>query len=91
MSKTRQSLTHRTVAGMLWMSYGKAAFHVLQLVVLAVLARLLTPAEFGVVTAALIVTGPSALVSPIGVGPAPTFVLCHPAPYGPITCRCRPQ
>lgn len=54
----------------MWMSYGKAAFFVLQLVVLGVLARLITPAEFGVVSAALVVTGFSAIVSQLGLGPA---------------------
>src|SRR5574341_458557 len=66
----RPSLTHHTVAGILWMSYGKAAFFLLQLVVLAVLARLLTPADFGVVSAALVVTGLSAILSQLGLGPA---------------------
>ena len=66
----RRSLTHHTVAGILWMSYGKAAFFVLQLVVLGILARLITPAEFGVVSAALVVIGFSAIVSQLGLGPA---------------------
>ncbi len=66
----KPSLTHHTVAGIMWMSYGKAAFFVLQLVVVGVLARLITPAAFGVVNAALIVTGFSAIVSQLGLGPA---------------------
>jgi O-antigen/teichoic acid export membrane protein len=66
----RQSLTHHTVAGIMWMSYGKAAFFVLQLIVLGVLARLITPAEFGVVSAALVVIGFSAVASQMGLGPA---------------------
>ncbi|HET7248697.1 MAG TPA: lipopolysaccharide biosynthesis protein [Gemmatimonadales bacterium] len=66
----KPSLTHHTVAGILWLSYGKAAFFVLQLVVVGVLARLVTPAAFGVVNAALIVTGFSAIVSQLGLGPA---------------------
>jgi O-antigen/teichoic acid export membrane protein len=66
----KSSLTHHTVAGIMWMSYGKAAFFVLQLVVVGVLARLITPAAFGVVNAALIVTGFSAIVSQLGLGPA---------------------
>lgn len=52
------------------MSYGKAGYQLLQLVVLGVLARLLTPGDFGVVSAALVVTGLSAIVSQLGVGPA---------------------
>jgi O-antigen/teichoic acid export membrane protein len=66
----QSGLTRRTLAGMLWMGYGKAAFAILQLVVLGVLARLVTPAEFGVVSAALVVIGVSAIVSQLGLGPA---------------------
>ena len=57
MGQKRDSLTHRTLAGMLWAAYGKVAFHVTRLVVLGILARLLTPADFGLVSAALVVTG----------------------------------
>lgn len=66
----KPSLTHHTVAGIMWMSYGKAAYFVLQLVVLGVLARLITPAAFGVVSAALVVIGFSAIASQLGLGPA---------------------
>lgn len=66
----KPSLTQHTVAGIMWLSYGKAAFFLLQLVVVGVLARLITPTEFGVVNAALIVTGFSAIVSQLGLGPA---------------------
>lgn len=52
------------------MSYGKVAHALLHVAVLAILARLLTPAEFGVVSAALIVIGLSAIVSQVGLGPA---------------------
>lgn len=52
------------------MIYGKGAYAVLQMVVLAVLARLLSPADFGVVGAALIVIGVSSIVSQLGLGPA---------------------
>lgn len=65
-----RGLTQRTLAGMLWMSYGKAAFAILQLIVLAVLARLVTPLDFGVISAALIVIGFSSIVSQLGLGPA---------------------
>jgi PST family polysaccharide transporter len=69
-SGKRSNLTHHTVAGILWLSYGKAAFFLLQLIVVGVLARLVTPTAFGVVNAALIVTGFSAIVSQLGLGPA---------------------
>ena len=70
MGHKRDSLTHRTMAGMLWAAYGKVALHVTRLVVLGILARLLTPTDFGLLTAALVVTGLSAVISHIGVGPA---------------------
>ncbi len=70
MMPPRPSLTHRTLTGMLWAAYGRLAYHGLNLVVLAVLARLLAPHDFGVVSAALVVIGLSSIVSQIGVGPA---------------------
>ena len=70
MAEKRPSLTHRTLAGMLWAAYGKVAYNVTRLVVLGILARLLTPADFGLLSAALIVTGLSMVVSSVGVGPA---------------------
>ncbi|HJQ65320.1 MAG TPA: lipopolysaccharide biosynthesis protein, partial [Gemmatimonadales bacterium] len=65
-----RGLTQRTLSGMLWMGYGKAAFAILQLIVLAVLARLVSPLDFGVVSAALVVIGFSSIVSQLGLGPA---------------------
>ena len=70
MSEDTRSLTQRTIAGMLWLASGKAAYAGLQLAVLAVLARLVSPADFGVVSAALVVIGFSAIVSQLGLGPA---------------------
>ena len=52
------------------MASGKAAYAVLQLIVLGILARLVSPADFGVVSAALVVIGFSAIVSQLGLGPA---------------------
>jgi hypothetical protein len=47
----KRSLTQQTVAGMAWMIYVKVAFAILQLVILGILARLLVPADFGVIAA----------------------------------------
>ena len=69
MSK-RPSLTHRTIAGLLWTVLGKGAYGILQLIVLAILARLVSPTAFGVVSAALIVIHLSAIVSQLGMGTA---------------------
>ena len=63
-------LTRRTVGGLLWTGGGKAAYGLLYLSVLAILARMLSPAEFGVVSAALVVIGVSQIVSQLGLGPA---------------------
>jgi len=68
--KERQHLTRRTLSGLFWMGSGKAVFTLLQLGVLGVLGRLVTPADFGVVSAALVVIGLSAIVSQLGLGPA---------------------
>ena len=70
MNPGHRSLTHRTVGGMLWMSAGKAAYTLLQLGVLSVLGRLVSPADFGVVSAAIVVIGLSTIVSQLGLGPA---------------------
>ena len=76
-----RGLTQRTLSGMLWMGYGKAAFAILQLIVLAVLARLVSPLDFGVISAALVVIGFSSIVSQLGLGPAivqrPQLEPCH--------------
>ena len=70
MKQASRGLAHRTLAGMMWTFYGKGAYAILQLVVLAILARLVTPAEFGVVSAAVIVITLSTIVSQLGLGPA---------------------
>ena len=66
----RVSLTHQTIAGMLWTLLGKGAYGILQLIVLAILARLVSPAAFGVVSAAVIVISLSAIVSQLGMATA---------------------
>lgn len=54
-SGNKHSLTRRSVSGFLWSISGNGTQAVLRIAVLAILARLLTPADFGVVGAALIV------------------------------------
>lgn len=70
MSDKPKGLTRQALAGFAWMAWGKGAQTVLDIVVLAALARLLTPAHFGVVSAALIVIRFSGVFSRLGVGPA---------------------
>jgi O-antigen/teichoic acid export membrane protein len=71
------SLTQETLGGMLWMSWAKMVRGILQVGVLAVLARLVSPAEFGVVNAALVVVEFSTIFTHIGLGKA---LIQHPAP-----------
>jgi O-antigen/teichoic acid export membrane protein len=55
---------------MVWMAWASGANAVLRILVLIVLTRLLTPVDFGVVGAALIVIGFSAIFSQLGLAPA---------------------
>jgi len=64
------SLRHRAVHGMAWVAWGSGATAALRVVVLVVLTRLLAPADFGVVSAALIVINFSLTFSQLGLGPA---------------------
>lgn len=67
---SKRSLTSRTLGGFLWVSSGGAAHAVLSTVIMMVQARFLTPTEFGIVGAALIVIGFSQIFSQLGIGPA---------------------
>ncbi len=64
------SLTGRTLRGFAWSFAGSAGQAVLQIGATVVLARLLTPAEFGAVAAALLVVGLTQLVAQLGVAAA---------------------
>jgi O-antigen/teichoic acid export membrane protein len=64
------SLTGRTLRGFAWSFTGSAGQAVLQVGATVVLARLLTPAEFGAVAAALLVVGLTRLVTQMGVAAA---------------------
>jgi len=64
------SLTHRTISSMTWTAWGSMATAGLKIVVLVVLTRLLSPADFGLVSAALVVIGFSLPFSQLGMGPA---------------------
>jgi PST family polysaccharide transporter len=70
MNQPRRSLTHQTLSGLLWTFYGKGAYALLQMAILAILARLVSPTDFGVVSAALIVIGLSTIMSQVGLAPA---------------------
>jgi len=66
----RRSLTRRTVSGYFWLLGGSGMRSVLRILVLAVLARLLVPADFGLVGAAMIVLALADIFGQIGVSPA---------------------
>jgi PST family polysaccharide transporter len=68
--RSGSSLTHLTLDGMLWTGGGKATRALLQLVVLAVLSRLVSAVDFGVLSAALVVIGLSQIFARLGLGPA---------------------
>src|SRR5689334_8312752 len=70
MSQAVQSMTNRTLSGLFWMALATGANVFALLLVLVVLARLLTPADFGLAAAALMVMGFSAIFSELGIGPA---------------------
>jgi PST family polysaccharide transporter len=63
-------LTGRTINGLVWTMGGKISNAVLQLLVLGILARALSPAEFGLVGTAMIVIAFSTIFSRLGIGPA---------------------
>jgi O-antigen/teichoic acid export membrane protein/thymidylate kinase len=70
MTQASQSMTNRTLSGLFWMSLATGANVFALLLVLVVLARLLTPADFGQAAAALMVIGFSAIFAELGIGPA---------------------
>ena len=67
-----KSLTQRTLEGAAWISGASVARLALRVVSVAILARLLTPHEYGVVAGALIAMDFAAMV--YGMGLAPTLV-----------------
>ena len=63
-------LGRSTMSGMMWATSGTGLQLVMRIVVLAVLARLLTPADFGIVTTGLLIVGLAEQLTMLGVGPA---------------------
>jgi O-antigen/teichoic acid export membrane protein len=64
------SLTARTLRGFIWAFTGSAGQAVLQIAATIVLARLLTPEQFGSVAAALLIVGLAQLLTQLGVSAA---------------------
>lgn len=65
-----KNLTRKTIYGFAWQVGGGLFKAIIQILILAVLARLIEKADFGVVQAALITIGFAKLMSQLGVGPA---------------------
>lgn len=65
-----KSNSKTAVNGFIWIASGAGIEAILKIIVLAVMARLITPEEFGIAGAALIVIGFSQLITQLGVGPA---------------------
>ncbi|TRO10081.1 lipopolysaccharide biosynthesis protein [Ectopseudomonas mendocina] len=63
-------LRRKTLSGFLWIFAGTAGQNLLQFSVLLVLARILSPEEFGVISASMIIIGLIQIFSDMGVGPA---------------------
>lgn len=65
-----ENLKNKTLGGFIWLFGGSGSQAILQIVVLSILARLVTPYEFGVIGIALIVIRFSRIFSQMGMGPA---------------------
>lgn len=63
-------LTTKTLRAMFWAGAGTGGQAVLQLLILAILARLLSPADFGLVAVGMVAISFTEIFSQIGVGPA---------------------
>jgi O-antigen/teichoic acid export membrane protein len=70
MDKVKSSMPNKVFSGMIWTAWGKISRTVLQFTVLVLLARLMTPFDFGVIGAAMIVVGFSEILTKVGFGPA---------------------
>lgn len=66
----KNNLTHKTLSGMIWKSTSVVIQVLLKTLVLVILARLLTPDDFGVVAIAMIFVGFADMISSLGIGPA---------------------
>jgi len=65
---TPPSMTHRTVSGMFWLLSGSGVQAILRIAVIVVMARLLTPADFGLVAGALVFIDFVEVFSDMGLG-----------------------
>ena len=66
----QETMTVQTLSGVFWLSAGSVVQSGLRLLITMIFARLLLPAEFGLVAAALTVIGFIEIFSLIGIGPS---------------------
>lgn len=66
----QHDVTRRATAGFAWLFSGTLGQYVVQFAAIAILARLLAPADFGVVASSMAIIGVAAVFSELGVGPA---------------------
>lgn len=67
---SKKDLKKKTFKGFFWLLIGSSSQSILQILVLSILARLVTPAEFGVIGVATIFLGFSKIFSQLGLGAA---------------------
>ncbi|GAA3777142.1 lipopolysaccharide biosynthesis protein [Corallibacter vietnamensis] len=65
-----KGLKQKTFIGFLWLFAGSSTQTILQVIVLSILARLVVPAEFGVISIATVFIGFSRIFSQLGMGAA---------------------
>lgn len=66
----KKELANQTIKGLMWMIFGTIFLVLIKIIVLAVLARFVSPVEFGLVNAAMVVVAFTLLFTQMGVGPA---------------------
>ena len=67
MPKKAKAITQRTLSGLFWLASGSGIRAVLRIAVLVILARLLTPLEFGLVGVAVVVVPFSHPIFSVGI------------------------
>ncbi len=67
MSNIKQESSNQIASGLFWVACGKGAQAFLQFLVLVILARLILPQDFGVLSVAMIVVGFSEIITELGL------------------------
>lgn len=67
---TEKDLLKKTLSGFAWLLGGTAAHSILRIVFVAILARLLSPDDFGLMASAMIIVKFSEVLAQMGIGPA---------------------